>query len=380
MTGRPGRFLEALVWTGAAVAVTGTAQTWVNARVLRRPVRPVAATAERISVLLPVRDEAPRVADCVRSLLAQRGVPGLEILVLDDGSSDGTNAVVAQVAGADPRLRLLDGGQEGPPTGWLGKPWACHRLGVVADGSVLIFVDADVVVAPDGIAASVDLLRRSGLALVSPYPRQVADGFLQRLVQPLLQWSWLTLLPLRIAERSDRPSLSAANGQLLVVDAASYRAAGGHAAVRSEVLEDMALLKGFKRVGLRGGVVDGTDVAECRMYDDAAALIEGYTKSLWSALGHPAAATAVLALLGLGYVVPPVAVLMTAGRTRRVAVIGYAAGVAGRVIVARRTGQRVWPDVAAQPLSILALAALTVASYRRHARGTLRWKGRAIQV
>ena len=159
---------------------------------------------------------------------------------------------------------------------------------------MLVFLDADVVLAPQAVAATVQLLRAAGLDLASPYPRQLAETWSERLVQPLLQWSWLTLLPLRRAESSPRPSLAAANGQLLAVDAEAYRRVGGHAAVRAEVLDDVALRpRAQGRAAARGGVVDGTWLATCRMYEGWPTLRAGYTKSAWAAFGSPAGAAAV---------------------------------------------------------------------------------------
>jgi len=365
----PGRVA---VRAGALLALAGTVHTAVNLRLLRVPPRDPPPVAERVSVLLPLRDEAARVEPCLRGLLAQRGLRDLEVLVLDDGSSDGTADVVRRVTGADPRVRLLAGAAL--PTGWLGKPHACAQLAAAATGTVLVFLDADVVLAADAVAATVALLRWSGLDLVCPYPRQQAGSAAERLVQPLLQWSWLTFLPLRLAERSPRPSLAAANGQLLAVDAAAYRRAGGHAAVRGEVLEDLALLRALKRAGGRGGVADGTALASCRMYDGWPALREGYTKSLWSAFGSPAAAGGVLGLLGLAYVLPAAAAL----RGSRVGLAGYAAGVAGRALAAYRVGGRVWPDSLAHPASVLVALGLTARSWRARRRGTATWKGRRL--
>ena len=145
----------------------------VNARLLRVPT--AVRTDARVSVLLPVRDEAPRVAACVRSLLGQTGVD-LEVVVLDDGSTDGTADVVREVAQGDPRLRLLTGRRLRP--GWLGKPHACAQLAEAAarTSDVLVFVDADVVLEPHAVAATVALLEDTGLDLLSPYPRQEAPG------------------------------------------------------------------------------------------------------------------------------------------------------------------------------------------------------------
>ena len=381
---RPGR---AVVAATAAVAAGLTLHTAWNTRHLRRAPHPPPgdpADQLRVSVLLPARDEAHRIGPCLDGLLAQDH-PALTILVLDDGSSDGTAALVRDRIGGDPRATLIEGGHDGPPAGWLGKPWACQRLAEAALGAdvapdLLLFVDADVVLAPGAVRRIAALMIGSGLDLASPYPRQLAVSPAERLVQPLLQWSWLTTLPLRVAEASPRPSLTAANGQVLAIRPTAHTRIGGHSAVRAEVLEDVALARAVKAAGGRAGVTDGTDLATCRMYDGAADLVDGYTKSLWAAFGSPLGAAGALGLLTAVYVVPPVAAL--AGRTpgtRAVGAAGYAAGAAGRMIVARRTGGRT-ADAWAHPLSILALAALTAESLRRRRRGSLAWKGRAVHA
>ncbi|UER53990.1 glycosyltransferase [Kineosporiaceae bacterium SCSIO 59966] len=361
----------ALTRAGSALAVLLTAHTVVNLRLLRTPDADPPPVRERVSVLVPARDEAHGVGDCLRAVLAGTGVADLEVLVLDDGSVDGTADAARAAADGDRRVRVLTGTP--PPAGWLGKPWACRQLAAAATGDVLVFVDADVRLAPHALAATVGLLRRHRLDLVSPYPRQLTGTAAERLVQPLLQWSWLTTLPLRVAERSPRPSLSAANGQLLAVDAAAYRRAGGHDTVRAEVLDDIALLRAVKAAGGRGVVADGTTLATCRMYTSWAQVRDGYAKSLWSAFGSPAGAAAVTGLLTLAYVVPAAAAL----RGSRAGALGYAAGVLGRVLVAHRTGGRPL-DAAAHPLSVLTLAGLTARSWWLHQRGALTWKGRTL--
>jgi hypothetical protein len=347
---------------GSALAVAGLAHTVVNARLLRRaPARP-ADPASSVAVLVPARNEASRIEGCVRSLRGQG-----DVLVLDDESSDGTGALAA-AAGA----HVIDGAP--PPRGWLGKPWACAQLAAATNADVLVFVDADVRLEPGAVAAAVALLGQADLDIVCPFPRQLATTPAERLVQPLLQWSWLTTLPLRIAERSPRPSLTAACGQFLVVRRAALERAGGHAAIRSAVLDDLALVRAVKASGGRGGVVDGTALATCRMYDGWPALRDGYGKSLWAAFGSPARAVAVLALLGVTYVLPPVAAL----RGSRVGAVGYLAGVASRAVAARRTGGRAFPDACAHPISVVVLAHLTARSLHGRRTGTLLWKGRPI--
>lgn len=390
--GRARALARAVVATGALASMASTVLVAVNLRRLLVPdVDAVAAGAtvdERVSVLLPVRDERANVQACLRALLASRGVPDLEVLVLDDGSVDGTLELVREVARTDPRVHVLrplvdgaDGAQappaDDPPTGWLGKPWACARLADAATGSVLVLVDADVVVAPEGLAATVRLLRDAALDMVSPYPRQVAVSRAERLVQPLLQWSWLSTVPLWVARRSSRPSLAVANGQLLAVDAPAYRRSGGHGAtsVRGSVLDDVELLRAVLRAGGHGTVADGTQIATCRMYQDWGQLRDGYDKSLWSAFGSPAGALAVATGACAVWVVPAVAAL--AGSP--VGMVGWASAVAGRAAVARRVGGRVWPDSLAHPVSVAVAAGLVLDSLRRHRAGSLRWKGRPVR-
>jgi glycosyl transferase family 2 len=362
-------FLVLLPWLAL------TAHTIVNAALLRRPA-PGTATGERVAVLLPVRDEAERVTPCLEALLGQRGVPDLDILVLDDGSSDGTAELVRSLAGD--KVRLLTGAPL--PAGWLGKPHACAQLaGAAADAGVLVFVDADVILAPDAVAAAVTLLRGAEVTLLSPYPRIAGAG---RLVQPLLQWSWLTFLPLRAMERSPRPSLAAAGGQWLVIDRAGYERAGGHAAVRADVLEDIGLARAVKRAGGRIALADGSGLATCRMYSSWRELTGGYTKSLWASFGSPAGAAAVVVLLLLLYAVPPVAaagfLLAGAPLAAAVSLCAYALGVAGRVVAATATGGRSWPDALAQPVSVVLFGWLVARSFRLRRHGRLTWRGRPV--
>jgi hypothetical protein len=369
---RPRRAGRAAVRAGSALAVAATVHQLWNLRALRDPPREPPVVAEPVSVLVPARDEAHRIGPAVRAVLAQRGVPDLEVLVLDDGSTDGTADVVRAVAGGDPRLRLLAGAR--PRPGLPGKPHACAQLAEAAGGAVLVFVDADVELAEHAVAAAVAVLREARLDLVSPWPRQLADGAAARLVQPLLAWSWMVTLPLRRAERSPRPALVAANGQFLVADAAALRRAGGFAAVAGEVLDDLALARAVKRAGGRVAVADGSDLARCRMYSGWADLSAGYRKSLWAAFGPAPLSAAVAAGLALVWVVPALGAL--AGS--RAGMVGYAAGVASRVVAAARTGGRAWPDALAHPVSVSTLLGLLAASWSGHRRGTLSWKGRVL--
>lgn len=374
---RTAKTLRALVVTGSSFACLGTAHQLINQQLLRRPPAHPPPVTVAVSLLVPARNEAHRIEPTIRSLLAQRGLAEVDILVLDDGSTDGTADVVGKVAAADPRLRVLTG--TAPMAGVLGKPHACAQLAAAARGSILVFVDADVVLAPDAVAAAVALLRGPRpLDLLSPWPRQLAAGLFGRLIQPLLAWSWLTTLPLRLAESSTRPSMAIANGQFLVIEADALARAGGWQSVSGAVLDDIGLARAIRAVGGKTGVADGSSIATCQMYSDGKELRDGYRKSLWAAFGSPAGAVAVGAALALVYVLPAAA----AAGGSRIGALGYAAAVVGRMSASRwcglPSGRSVVGDAVAHPFSVLALLGLLASSWAGRARGSLHWKGRAL--
>jgi len=382
------RWLRMATAAGTLMAVAGAAHALWNVRHLERPTAPTDDVTDRVGVLIPARNEAGTVAATVRSALHQQGVPDLEVHLLDDGSQDSTAAQAAQAAGPDARFRLHRGEDAPPPPGWLGKPWACQRLADAAGQSdVLVFVDADVQLNPQAVAAATSHLRETGAAMVSPWPQQLAGTWLERLVQPIQQWSWITTLPLPLARSSSRASLAAANGQFLVIDAAAYRSIGGHGAVAGEVLEDIGMARAMKSAGYTTDLVDGSQLAACRMYEDAGEVIAGYSKSLWAAFGRSQAgpmersATTTVALSGLtlAYMLPPTAALVDSDHTTTaIGLLGYGAAVVGRTAAAEATGGRVWPDSLFHPISILALDILAVTSLTQWFRGGLTWKDRPL--
>ncbi len=375
------RATKVLAQAGAGASLALLAHTIVNLAMVRSPrPDPSVRVRERVSILIPMRNEAHRLRPCVESVLAQVGLDDVEIVVLDDGSHDGTGDLVRTIVADDPRVRVITGGHDPLPSGWLGKPWACERLGRAAAGDVLVFLDADVVLEQGAVAAAVTELRSRGQSLVSPYPAQDAHSWLERLTQPMVSWSWIATLPMPLSDTT-HPMWSAAIGQFLVIDAQAYRAAGGHRPVAHFVVEDVEVLRNLKRHGYRGGPVNGGFLARCRMYSSTQEVVAGYEKSLWSVFGSSTRAIAMAtAMVGI-YVAPPViAVTTREPSTRRWGMAGYLAGVAGRAAVARMTQERVWPDAFAMPTSAAAFAALTVRSMIRHREGTLRWKGREVSV
>ncbi|MBF6496445.1 glycosyltransferase [Nocardia cyriacigeorgica] len=377
--------LTRAVQVGAGIAVTGCAVAVGNLLTMRR-LRSGPPVHETVAVCVPAREEAERLPLLVADLRAQTGVPELRVLILDDGSTDGTEKAARQAAGDDPRITVLRCDDE-PERGWTGKAAACARLAEAAratGATVLVFVDADVRLQPPAIAAAVTELRARRFALVSPWPRQLALSPAERLVQPLLCWSWATTLPIALADRGARPSMAVACGQFLVFDAATYRAIGGHAAVAGSVTEDLDIARAVRRRGGRTAVVAAGSMARTRMYRDGTELAAGYTRWLWSAYGGSAlGGLAVGVVAAAAYWVPPLAAIAGRGEVRRIGVLGYAAAVAGRILArCVETGRRPQRDdvaaAIAHPIAVGAYLALWVRSRRARRANALVWKGRAL--
>lgn len=372
-----------LTWTGTGLAALGATTAAYNLFTLRTLPRGISGVIEPVTVCVPARDEADRLPALIADLRAQTGVPRLNVLILDDASTDGTyDAAIAAIAD-DERFTVLRSAAH-PAPGWTGKAAACARLAARTDAAALVFVDADVRLAPHAVAAAVTELRRRGAGLVSAWPVQQAGSATEGLVQPLLAWSWASTLPVGPANHSLRPSTAVACGQFLAVDAEAYRDGGGHAAVAASATEDLDLARALRRTGHRTALVAAGPAASTRMYTGTTELTDGYTRWLWSAYGgrlHTGVAVGILA--ALAYWIPPLAALFGRGRTRRAGILGYLAAVTSR-LTARAIETRCPPtssdltSALAHPLAVGRYLALWTRSHHRHRTGRLRWKSRPL--
>jgi glycosyltransferase involved in cell wall biosynthesis len=340
-----------------AIALIITVANVINMRVVG--IKGATSVGETVDVLIPMRNEEENVEGCLKSVLNSELLDVSKVFVLDDGSSDSTAELIGQF-----KVDKLIGTQ--PPTGWLGKVWACHNLAQVGSGKYLVFIDADVRLHPYAIASAITKMNKFGWDFISPYPRQISGSFLEKLIQPLLQWSWLASVPLRVAEKFPNRSMTIANGQFFIVKRSAYNTSGGHAAIPDEVLDDLELARLLISKGFKGGVADGSAVASCRMYKRNSQLIDGYTKSLWKAFGGQFGTLVAIFLLYFTGISPYIG-------------IGAPATFIflSRVLAAIKTRSN--PVYAfLHPISILILLYLIVLSSIRKSRGTLQWRGRAI--
>ncbi|MEP7217662.1 MAG: glycosyltransferase family 2 protein [Bacteroidota bacterium] len=335
----------------------------------------------RVSVLVPARNEERSIERCVRSLLAQE-YPAMEVIVLNDDSDDATGNILATIARADLRLKIIDGAPL--PAGWIGKNWACHQLSNIADGRWLFFTDADTHHAPQSVRAAVALAERSRLALLSGVPLQRMESFWERTIIPMTQFLYVAWLPNRWITERRNPKFSAANGQLLMIRRDAYDAIGGHAACRENLVEDIRLGRMAKERGFRTALATAVETAECRMYRSFGEIVEGFSKNLFPGFGYSFAALAMFIISSLLLYTAPIFFLIVGIITGRISLaltwlplaqLAIAGAIRGMIAIRFRMGA---DQIFHQPLSaaMAALIGINSARLSRSKRGTT-WKGRA---
>lgn len=346
-----------------------------------------------VSLLVPARNEEAHIEMCVRSLLGQR-YERLEILVLDDLSSDATAALVQKIIDELPatrrgRLQLVRG--VSLPPGWVGKNFACHQLFQRARGTYLFFTDADTVHAPETVRTVIDCMRRLDVALLTAQPEYRLKGLGVRLLMPLLSFRVFTLLPLTLVSRRPEPILAAGNGPLLCFQRAAYAAAGGHRAIKERILEDVSLARLVKAAGYRIAFVDALDLISCHMYTSFAQTWKGFSKTFFAFYSYSLLAAFAILLLDLTLFVLPALLLVGALVVSlplvvfRLALASYSVAVLMRLLLALRftRSQKLLTLFLCllHPLTIILGCLILLNSIRWYYRklGT-EWKGRCYRV
>ncbi len=318
-----------------------------------------------VSILIPARDEAGNIEACLAAALAQQGV-AVEVLVMDDGSTDATPALVRALAAADPRLRLL--AAPPLPPGWTGKVHACARLAEAASGSHLLFIDADVRLAPDAAARLTGHAAARNLAMVSGVPRQRIGSVGEALTVPAINLLLLGYLPGGGRAGTRKASLAAACGQLVLAEAAAYRAVGGHGSIRAVLHDGLALARRLRGAGLRTEVVDGAPLAECRMYGGFREAWPGFLKNAREGMATPLGLPVWTVLLAGAHLWPWFLLPAPAAALALLLTLGL------RAAITLRAREPLW-TIPLHPLTMaVALAIQWTALLRRRPAG---WKGRA---
>lgn len=335
--------------------------------------------SEAISVLIPARNEAATIHACLRAVLQQTSHP-LEVVVLDDHSTDTTADIVNQFSSHDPRVRLVSGASL--PPGWCGKQHACWQLAHLARHPNLLFLDADVRLEPDAISRLAALVRqRPEVDLWSGVPRQITGSPLERLLIPLIHFVLLGFLPIPWARRSRSPAFGAGCGQLFLARRSAYLACQGHQAIRTSLHDGVKLPRLFRSSGFRTDLLDTTDLAVCRMYHNARQVWSGLGKNAIEGLAHPAAIGPWTLLLLGGHVLPLVLTIATftlpLPEHRTLALASLALALAPRLLAVTRFRQP-WLGALLHPIGVALLVTIQWAALVRHFRGRpSEWRGRS---
>lgn len=340
---------------------------------------PSGPPSPRVTIVVVARDEAPRIASCLAALLAQT-TPHFEVVVLDDGSQDGTAEAARAAAGEDGRVRIVTLPE--PEAGWNPKAWACARGFEEASSPWLLFLDVAVVLAPDSLAAALDLAEREAADLLSWWPRAGASHPLDAVLLPLRTALPLAFLPLLWLETPAAPGPSWVNGQCLLIARKAYERAGGHAAptIRALPGADLALAKAVRAAGGRVLARDAGPGTVTAGTESPKALLEALRLDLYPMLGCDDRQLGIVAaVLVVMDVLPPLAVLlgfllnspglMSAGLFQTLQ------PVVGRLFLAWRLGQPLWSPLL-HPLAVTAVIGLAVASRMAWRKGGILWKGR----
>jgi hypothetical protein len=319
-----------------------------------------------VSVLIPARNEAASIGAAVTAALHSEQVT-LDVLVLDDHSTDATAAIVRHLAAQDARVRLVTAPPL--PPGWCGKQHACAVLVTQATYPLLVFVDADVRLQPQGLARLAAFLQTSGAGLVSGLPRQETGTWLERLLIPLVHFLLLGFLPFWRMRHSRHPAYGSGCGQLFMARRQAYEKAGGHSAIRASLHDGLTLPRVFRSAGFLTDLCDATDIATCRMYRSAREVWHGLAKNATEGLAAPRLIVPVTLLLLGGQVLPVVlcAIGLAGGLSPwafGIALLGVSAVYYPRLQALRRFAQTPLSAVF-HPLGIVVLLAIQWYAYGR---------------
>jgi chlorobactene glucosyltransferase len=270
--------LAALPWLVVPVVVLWRAR---DTRSLDEYSAAPGAEAPLVSVIVPARNEARNIEACVRSILGTTW-PRMEVIVVNDHSTDGTGAIARAVAAKDARVAVID--NPDLPSGWFGKQWACHNGARSAKGAFVLFTDADTRHGAELLARSMNAMRERHADLLTVAGSQLMETFWERLLQPHVFGMLLARYGgTERVSRATNPYAKIANGQFILVRREVYDRAGGHEAVRTHVAEDLRLAQEWTRLGYSVQMVAAFDHMTTRMYEGFGEIWRGWGKNVWAA-------------------------------------------------------------------------------------------------
>jgi chlorobactene glucosyltransferase len=333
----------------------------------------------KVSLLIPARNEQQNLELLLPTLVAQ-DYANLEIIVLNDHSTDRTLEIAQEYAARDARLHVIEGGVL--LEGWLGKPNACRQLAEAATGEILVFTDADTLWQPDAITLCVKAMQATNSDAMCAWPQQILSGWFSSLVQPWMTWSLLALLPVWLIPNPKHKLIVSANGQMLAFRKNCYSSIGGFEPVKHSILEDMALARNVKAQNMRFVLLNGLGSVKCKMYSSTQETFDGFAKAAFVGLGSSVPALFVSILFFAWLFLAPwiwlfVAIFSNSSIT--LPIVAVLLSLLGRFVADLEFGYPLYLWLQ-QPISMIGWAVIAIASWRRFHKGQTSWKGRVYDL
>ncbi len=345
--------------------------------------------APLVSILVPARNEASRILErAVRSMAAQ-DYPNVEVVVVDDRSTDGTFEILAKLVKSDARIRAIRGSTL--PAGWAGKPWALEQAKRAAKGSWILATDADIEYAPEAVRAAMSIAFRGRYDAVTLVPAVGAGSFWTRAVMPVAAWMISIVLP--IDKTNDpRSSIALGCGGFFLMRREAHDAVGGYDAIRDEVVDDVATARALKSAGRKLRIEGGQELLHTQMYATLGELWHGFSKNAFAgaenslaivarngvtnilATGLPTLAAAVGFVLWLAFDVPGASLVALSGLG------AYLAMVAAFVPVYGALGERGEYALLSGVANLIMVAILLNSAYRAVAGLGVVWRGQLVTL
>ena len=337
-----------------------------------------------VSILIPARNEEINIEKCIRTFVKQ-DYPNLEILVLDDNSTDNTYSIVKKISQKNKNVKIFKGKQL--PQGWLGKNFACYQLSRYAKGEYFFFTDADTHHFQNSVSSSLAAMLNNDLDALCPFPREIMVTIHERMVIPFMNFVILLFMPLALIRKSKNPLFCTGVGQCLLFRREVYFGMGGHAAIKGKILEDVHITKKTKEMGYSYMIFDGRKIISCRMYNSFKQVFVGYSRILFSAFDYNVFMIALAVIffillfllpniffpLGLIFYRWPREILLPI--VVQISIVSFI-----RTVNALRFKERLF-DILLSPLSIVYIVFISINSVLQSKLGSgIYWKGRTYQA
>jgi glycosyltransferase involved in cell wall biosynthesis len=323
-----------------------------------------------ISVLIPARNEEKTLPVLLEGLISQE-YSNIEIIIYNDQSSDNTEAILYNYAQKDKRIRYIKG--DDVPVNWVGKNYACHRLSEYARGSYFLFLDADVIITPGLLTATLTYQISENLILLSVFPQQIMKSWGEKLTVPLMNWILISLLPLIMIKKSPRPSLAAANGQFMLFHAQQYQQFQFHKWCKNSPVEDIAISKKIKQMGYQTQTLLSNGSIRCRMYNSGREAISGFSKNVLAFFSN-----SIVLLFSFILLVCIIPLMMFLVMPWYIGISYICGALLIRILVSYLSKQALLQNCILLPLQLIAFIIIGLKGVQNKYSNKLFWKGRTI--